>query len=224
MKQISGYVLVKETGSGIPNLVVTAYDSEKSIQELVADGSNKGGLSKAIHEIVGDRPSKGGLSLGHLGKRIGSVLTDPDGGFILKGEDLEFQGNESRPDLLIIIFAPEDVQDLNTPYPSPPEQRILYISTLPREDAGAEEAFVIRLLQEQLDHFHLTANTPSNRSSMDDDRFATALEGTWDFGDRLKDRLKTRMREEQKKSEELQSKAQEKFRNLSAIPSYPRND
>ena len=59
MKQISGYVLVKETNSGIPNLIVTAYDSEKSIRE-----------------IIGEQPNKEGFSLEDLGKRIGSVLTD----------------------------------------------------------------------------------------------------------------------------------------------------
>jgi hypothetical protein len=206
MKKISGYVLLNETNSGIPNLMVTAYDSEKSIRE-----------------IMGDRTNMEGLSLRDLGKRIGSVLTDPDGGFTLDGEDLEFQGNESRPDLLIIIFAPEDVQDLNAPYPLPPEERILYISTVPREDAGAEEAFVIRLLREQLDHFHLTTNTPTNKNIIDDHRLATAIEDAWSFEDRLRDQLKPRLLEEQKKSQEIQSKAQQKVKNLSAIPKYVKN-
>lgn len=35
MKQTSVYVLVKETNSGVPNLVVTAYDTENSIQEII---------------------------------------------------------------------------------------------------------------------------------------------------------------------------------------------
>src|SRR3972149_2210483 len=113
MKQISGVVLVKETNSGIPHLIVTAYDSEKSIRE-----------------IIGAKPNREAFSLEDLGKRIGSVLTDQNGNFVLKSENLEFQGNESRPDLLIIIFAPEDVQDVKTPYPLPPEERILYISAV----------------------------------------------------------------------------------------------
>jgi hypothetical protein len=56
------------------------------------------------------------------------------------------------------------------------------------------------------------------------DDLATAIEGAWHFGDRLRDRLKPRLREEQKKSEEFQIKAQEKVRHLSAIPRYMRND
>src|SRR5207249_3509965 len=101
-----------------------------------------------------------------LGKRIGSVLTDQEGKFTLASEDLEFQGNESRPDLVILVFAPEDVQKLEEPYPLPPEKRVLYISSVPRVDAGAEEAFVIRLLQAQLDKFNISAQkseTDSNR-------------------------------------------------------------
>jgi hypothetical protein len=207
MKQISGYVFVKETNFGVPNLVVTAYDSEKSIREIVG----------------GDLGSKN-FSLGDLGKRIGSVLTDQAGNFILKSEDLEFQGNESRPDLLIIIFAPEDIQNLETPYPLPPEERILYISTLPREDAGAEEAFVIRLLQAQLDHFGITIAASANESNTDIDRLASAIESTWNFRDGLRDRLSPKLREEQKKSEEYQNIAYEKVKNLSAIPTYLRDD
>ena len=111
MKQISGFVLVKETNSPVPNLVVMAYDSEKSMQAIMAK-----------------RREENDLSFEDLGKRIGSVLTGPDGKFILKSEELEFQGNESRPDLLILILAPEDIQGIDDPFPLPPERRVLYIS------------------------------------------------------------------------------------------------
>lgn len=206
MKQISGYVLVKETNSGVPNLVVTAYDSEKSIQEIVASRGNERGFS-----------------LRDVGKRIGSVLTDQDGKFVLKSEDLEFQGNESRPDLLIVIFAPEDIQNMEEPYPLPPGQRVLYISTVPREDAGAEEAFFIRLLQAQLDHFRISVVTATGENETDRDRLANAIENTRILGDRLREKLKPRLREEQKKSEEFRRIAQAKVRNLSAIPLYLRD-
>jgi hypothetical protein len=206
MKQISGNVLVKETNTGVPNLVVTAYDSEKSIQEIIADD-----------------PEKKDLALEGLGKRIGSVLTDQDGKFILKSEDLEFQGNESRPDLLIIIFAPEDIQTIDKPYPLPPKERILYISTVPREDAGAEEAFVIRLLQVQLDHFHISAVSSARESETDSVRLSTAIESTWNLTDNLREKLKPRLLEEQKKFEKFKEMAQEKVKDLSGIPLYLRD-
>ena len=205
MKQISGYVLVKETDSGVPNLVVTAYDTEKSIQEII-------GTSGASR------------SLGNFGRRIGSVLTNQDGKFILKSEDLEFPGNEARPDLLLIIFAPEDIQSMNVPYPLPPEERILYISTVPRAEAGAEEAFVIRLLQAQLDHFHIMITISTNESAANLNQFARAIEVTWDFRDNLRERLLPRVREEQKRADGFQSIAREKVQYLSAIPMHLRNN
>ena len=164
MKQISGHVLVKETNLGIPDLIVAAYDSGRPIRESLRRG-----------------PDGKGLSLQDAGRRIGSVLTEPDGRFVLTSEDLEFQGNEQRPNLLIIVFAPEDVQGLDMPYPLPPEERILYISAVPRNDAGAEEAFTIRLLQAQLDHFDLKAGASSPDSSVDDHRLAAAIEGSWNL-------------------------------------------
>jgi hypothetical protein len=207
VKQISGHVLVKETNLGIPDLIVAAYDSGRPIQESIRRG-----------------PDGKGPSLEDAGRRIGSVLTEPDGRFVLTAEDLEFQGNEQRPNLLVVVFAPEDIQDLDTPYPLPPEERILYISAVPRNDAGAEEAFTIRLLQAQLDHFDLKAGASSPDSSVDGHRLGAAIEGSWDLGDQLRDRLQPRLRQEQQKSDELQSKAREKVGNLSAIPKHLRND
>src|SRR5437762_3434076 len=201
MKKLSGYVLVKETNSGVPNLVVTAYDSEKSPREVVRQYRNKTPFS-----VEG------------LAKRIGSVLTDQEGRFVLTSEDLEFQGNESRPDLLIAIFAPEDVQKLEEPYPLPPEERLLYFSTVPRVDAGAEEAFVIRLLQAQLDKFHISTHPSAMKGKTESNLLASAVESSWDFRDGLRERLKPRLQEEQEKSDHFKKIAQEKVKDLSAIP------
>jgi len=133
------------------------------------------------------------------------------------------RGYAGDGETLDFIFAPEDVQDLKTPYPLPPEDRILYVSTVAREDAGAEEAFVIRLLQKQLEHFQVSSAV-SNEGNLDDTRLATAIERTWDFKDRLKDRLKARLREEQERTEEFQREAQKKVQHLNAIPKHLQND
>jgi hypothetical protein len=135
MRQIFGYVLAKETNQGVPNLVVTAYDSGGAVDSL----RNRARTAEVMSK---------------LGKRIGSVLTD-DGKFLLSSEDLEFPGNEPRPDLVVAVFAPEDIYDAKIPYPHPPEERILYMSLMARDDAGAQEAFVIRLLQSQLDRHQI---------------------------------------------------------------------
>lgn len=207
MKKLSGYVLVQETNSGVPNLVVTAFDSDKSLQEITANYYNK------------DK-----FSIAGLGKRIGSVLTDETGKFILTAEDLEFQGNESRPDLLLAVFAPEDIKKIDQPFPLPPEKRILYISTVARTDAGAEEAFVIRLLQTQLDKFDIAASASTKRSETDSNRLAAAIESTWQFQDNLREKLRPRLQDEHDKLDKITKLAEEKVKTLSAIPVHLRDN
>jgi hypothetical protein len=205
VKTISGYVLVKETNFGVPNLVVTAYDSDTAIEDI-----HERGISTQL--------------VRQLGKRIGSVLTDRDGFFTLTTEALDFPGNETRPDLLLIVFAPEDVQDPQHPYPLPPEKRILYISNVPRADAGAAEAFVIRLLQTQLDEYHVSAGTAAKQSSTDGTRLAHSIESTWAFRDTMRGRLQARLQEEQKKSDHFSKTAKDKVKTLSAIPVHLRDN
>jgi hypothetical protein len=209
MKKIHGRVLVKETNAGVPNLVVSAYDSESSMQDI----------------LTGHRIGKGFApnTIAQLGRRIGSVLTDQNGDFAIGSDDLQFQGNESRPDLLIIIFAPEDIIDPQRPYPLPPESRILYISTAPRADAGAEEAFVIRLLQAQLDTLQIVSGTFSNKGETNSLRLASDIEDTWGFRDSLREKLRPRLLEEQKKSDRFKNEAADKTKELSAIPLHLRD-
>src|SRR5947207_2756444 len=111
MRQIVGYVLIKETNAGVPNLVVTAYDGDIAVEDLQKH-----------------RPTA--VMMQKLGRRISSVLTGSDGRFVLTAEDLAFTGNEPRPDLAVVIYAPEDVQDPQHPYPAPPERRVLYMSVV----------------------------------------------------------------------------------------------
>ncbi|KJK14089.1 hypothetical protein UB46_39610 [Burkholderiaceae bacterium 16] len=149
MKRIHGYVLLRESNQGIPNLLVCAFDAEGAVQDLL--GARRGA----------ERPT---LTFGKLGKRIGSVLTGTDGAFELTRDDLHFEGVESRPDLVLAVLAPEDVVDPRRPVALPPEQRILYISAVPRSEAGAEEAYVIRLQQAQLDAFGIALDTSADNA------------------------------------------------------------
>jgi hypothetical protein len=204
MKKISGYVLVKETNAAVPNLVVAAYDSDKPLE------------LKGKHIIP--------AQVREFGRRIGSVLTDQDGQFVLTSEDLEFQGNESRPDLALIVFAPEDILRLDEPYPLPPEERILYVSTIPRTEAGAEEAFIIRLLRAQLEKFHISSGTSGQTSRADSTGLASAVEAGWSFRDSFKEKLRPRLQAKQAKSEEIRRIAHEKTQNLSAVPLHLRDD
>lgn len=201
MNKLSGYVLVKETNVGIPNLVVAVFDSERS---LASAGE------------------KGTFSFSDCGKRIGSVLTDRDGRFSLQREGLEFQGNEARPDLVLVVFAPEDVGDLDHPVPLAPAKRVLYVSATPLTDAGGEEAIVIRLLQAQLQKFAIPLST-STHGTPDAHRLASVLEGSWQFRDVLKTRLGPRAREEHAKGTARTRLATEKLKSFSGIPRHLRD-
>jgi hypothetical protein len=204
MKAVSGLVLVRETGAGVPNLVVAAYDCERTMAD------DAGGLS--LQTVL------------QLGRRIGSVLTNQEGRFVLTSEELEFQGNESRPDLLIVIFAPEDVQGPEEPYPLPPERRVLYVSAVPRVDAGADEAFVIRLLQEQLDKFHLSSSSSAGHGVYDSERLARAIEGGLSLREAVQARLRPRVQREHDKNLRFRKLAQDKVQDLSGIPLHLRDD
>lgn len=195
MRRVFGLVLVKETNAGVPNLVVTAYDggvASESIREKVPTA-----------EVVR-----------RLGRRISSVLTDKNGAFALPTQDLEFPGNEPRPDLALVVFAPEDVGDPLHPFPAPPEERVLYMSIIARVDAGAEEAYVIRLLQSEVDKIQV--DVPA-------ERLANALEGGWRFRDILTKRMATRNAQERRKSEDTRKLVLEKTKRLSGVPLSLRN-
>ena len=174
MKQLSGYVLVKETGVGVQNLVITVYDARD-----VAHATLEQRRSVPLTE--------------QLGRRLGSVLTDSEGRFLLSSEDLEFDGNEARPNLSVAVFAPEDVQSLKSPLPLPPDERLLFLSSVPRKDAGAEEAFVIRILQAQLDRFSMSTVASAAQGASVGARLADAIESAWDVPAYLKERFRQRI-------------------------------
>jgi hypothetical protein len=126
--------------------------------------------------------------------------------------------------LLIIVFAPEDVQDIERPYPLPPEKRILYVSTVPRTDAGAAEAFVIRLLQAQLDQFHISVGMSARQSGTDSSRLAQSTESALAFRDNVRERLRPRLQEEQNRADRFVKTGRDKVKALSAIPLHLRDN
>lgn len=192
MKRILGLVLAKETGVGIPNLVVAVFDSDLTLDDLRRQELSPDLLKRA-------------------GKRICSVLTDATGRFSIPAEDLEFAGNESRPDLLLIVLAPEDVQSPKRPYPLPADERTLYMSTVPRFDAGAEEAYVIRLLQAQLDHHSIATG------SMDRNRHVRALAEAADSIKRLRAQQKLHNQEAYDNRKRYAEIAAKKMGRLTAV-------
>jgi hypothetical protein len=206
MKRLSGFIVVRETGAGVPNLIVTAYDSNKS--------------AGSPSEFEQRREQ---FSIDRLGKRMGSVLTGRDGSFAMT-EDLEFEGNDPRPDLSLVVFAPEDVPDDRHPFPAAPEERVLYVSARPVFDAGAEEAFLIRLPQAQLDKFGISADASAKHGVTQGNRFAAIVDTTWDFRDSVRQKLSSRLQHEQRKSNLRKDQAQQAVKHLAAIPRHLRGE
>src|SRR5688572_22395398 len=123
MNRVSGRIVVKETGAGIPDLLVAFFDldphsrAEEDLNPLAVEpGTDRG------HGIVGSR--------------LGSVLTNADGSFAFEYDDEAFRsGNaERRPDLTLMVTAPEDPEERADP-------KILHASHGVRQNAGQIETY-----------------------------------------------------------------------------------
>ncbi len=125
---ISGKVTHSESGLGIFNLLVVVIDLDPNTPP---------------EDILDTTPSE---DLKNSPERLGSVLTDFNGNFSLSYEDIEFQTQnpkEKRPDISIQILAPEDASSEKEPV-------VLYKTVRPRQNAGRQEAFMIKISSKQL--------------------------------------------------------------------------
>ncbi len=190
MREIGGFVLVRETDAAIHRVVVAAFDAGGA-PEIMRKRAPTAEVMKA------------------LGRRIASVLTDSTGSFSFPPEDLEFPGNEPRPDLVLVVFAPEDVDNPAHPYPAPPEDRVLYMSVVPRIDAGAREAFLIRLSREVVAKHRIDAG---------ETRVASAFEATWKTRDAIANGLKERHLAELGRKAAARRQAVKAAGNLHGVP------
>jgi hypothetical protein len=127
MNQVTGKILLHETGVGIPNLVVTVYDVDSNALPQEAIQSKQASPVNFWERLQGDR--------------LGSVLTDADGTFLLEYDDREFK--EERPDLLVFVTAPEG-PGLDGCSP------MLHVACGIRQNAGRIESYLIRLTAEEL--------------------------------------------------------------------------
>jgi hypothetical protein len=200
MNKIIGKVLVKETGVGVPNLLIVVFD---------IDPTSTSGLPAIGTAVV----------QGAIGNRIGSVLTDAGGSFELTFEsDLFAPGDpERRPDLVLGAFAPEDSQGPDNPTPLPPQQRLLVFSNVPRRDAGRTEAYVLRVTRAQLDQFGIPYDQgrTTRASSV---RLADSILDAWNARDAVRDQLRPRTKQEVIKIRETKERASSLFAKLSALP------
>lgn len=138
MFTIQGKIVVKESGAGVGDLVVHAFDID-------APTVNQGKVPNAKRAIE--------LSFDHSGgfDSLGSVFTAADGTFAIRftAEDFNVSSKELRPEILLLVTRPEDAGDKATTL----QDRALHISTPIRFKAGKMESYHIRLWQEELDKY-----------------------------------------------------------------------
>ncbi len=136
MSQVSGKVLLKETNVGIPDLLVEIYDldPEGGCDE---DSESDGRVDMA-------EPSTALSAYGSGAPRLGSVLTERGGRFALEYDTAPCNDGRDgcRPDLLLVVRAPEEMSDSDS--------GILHSSRDVRRDAGATEAYIIRIPLQRL--------------------------------------------------------------------------
>jgi len=136
---ISGRVILKESGVGIPNLLVALFSAVATIPAP-----------------PGAPPS---IGVFQPNVRLGSVLTGDDGSFTLTYEDASFQSGaqSNRPSVQLEVLAPEE------PGISP-DALLLYSSVIVRQHAGAMEQYIIRLTTAQLQKAGITlpSETPED--------------------------------------------------------------
>jgi hypothetical protein len=121
---VSGRVILKESGVGIPNLLVVLFSPQPVI-------------------LLRDAPPTADVS----GDRLGSVITGQDGSFALSYDDNEFRivnPKQGRPDLHLSVFAPEEPGSV-------PEELVLFSTILPRQFGARTEQYIVRLTTKQLD-------------------------------------------------------------------------
>lgn len=148
MNKVSGKIVLKESGVGVPDLLVVVYDVDSGTQPEDVVGTKS----------VGTVPS---LGQGFAGDRLGFALTDSSatdkrGTFELTYEDDEFRirnPEEKRPDLFLFVLAPEEAGN---------DPRILFASVALRENAGRTEQYLIRLTAEQLEKAGVPLPTTPN--------------------------------------------------------------
>jgi hypothetical protein len=138
--RLVGRVLCSETGTGVPHLIVAAVDVD--IAATVPP--------TATH--LPNAPANAPLDPGGR-ERLGSVLTDSDGWFELEFDDDLFVAGDApktRPDIELLVIAPDRPQSDTNPVGLPLQERLLYRSHLPTVDAGRIESFIVRLSDARL--------------------------------------------------------------------------
>jgi len=188
--EFSGQVVIRETGSGIPNLVVRAY-----LIDAAADTRTKQGLTAA--------------ALLRFGTLVSSTITNVDGIFDFSAEDQERRETEVLSHIAIAICAPEVVLESSSRHIASQEHGVLSVTLFPRVEAGARIALPIRVAKEVVAPFLISA---------DESQVRTGMDRNWAAHDTANNTLKARHVAELERGHEARTYAKKAVLNLHAVP------
>lgn len=144
---VSGKIIHKESGNGLPDLLVELFDLD-AWPDPEIKGTSPAGTPSAGSPSSAAPPdpiaalTKGDVaSLYKWGDRIGSVATDVSGQFNFEifNRDINLPGKtEQKPDLIMLVLAPDE-PGLD------PGIRLLHFARDIRYNAGTSEAYIVRL-------------------------------------------------------------------------------
>jgi hypothetical protein len=134
--QVSGRVFVTETSVGIPNLVVSLFNVAVTSESTSPPNGESTDIAGGPSEILAH----------HLGRRIGSVITESNGLFEIGFGDRDAWGGvaNARPSLLLLVTGPE----LSG---SRPCRNLLHASCDIRIEAGRLESYAVAISRAQLE-------------------------------------------------------------------------
>jgi hypothetical protein len=165
MNRVSGQIVATPSNKAISNLLVVLYDLDSINQGETADRSEENltagiGPTGNVLTSAGENPRAVLDSLGNLGDRIGSVLTDKNGMFSIEFDDAEFKyrnPKETRPDLFLLVMTPERIgQTIGN--------SILYGSNEIRRNSGRNEQYLIQIDDDKLKGLNLSSAEPTPAS------------------------------------------------------------
>lgn len=149
---VSGKILQKETAKGVANLLVELFDWDAWRDPEFTNVESAGASSASVAPDPIDLLSKGDVpSLYKYADRIGSTWTDDKGSwtFPILNRDINLPGkNEQKPDLILLVMAPDE-PGLD------PGKRLIHFTRDIRYNAGTSEAYIIRLPTAVLDKFQI---------------------------------------------------------------------
>ena len=194
MNTITGKILIKETGIGIPNLQIVIYDIDNPSQK---ENWKETFNAPAAHKLWQSIP----------GNRLGSCLTDKNGGFDISFDESIFSNGEQikGPDLLLMVLAPEEAK-LTT------ANRILHVSQDIVANASKKETYIIRIPQAELDKHQINAYRPVN--TITSDSIKEEIRKSYQFSKEVKEALKQEANEKIEKGKIIKTKIDKALENF----------